>query len=170
MTGSISNSPTIPAASLQPRAATRPSRAASFAAEGVGNAGCPPHPQPRVRNKTKHTSIVTTVTAGFTRHSRTRMVLTAYFVLSPVTGLVCHRHQADMAQSARSGGHASADLTPASGRQDHTTSPSATSICRPPARRSLTGNPPCHHLARPTPPRPPHPAPNVRDDRETPLM
>ena len=78
--------------------------------EGVGNAGCPPHPQPRVRNKIKHTSMVTTVTAGFTRHSRTRMVLTAYFVLSPVTGLVCHRHQADMAQSARSGRHASAGL------------------------------------------------------------
>jgi hypothetical protein len=30
--------------------------------EGVGNAGCPPHPQPRVRNKTKHTSIVAAVT------------------------------------------------------------------------------------------------------------
>ncbi|MFY9758547.1 MAG: hypothetical protein WAK37_21615, partial [Pseudolabrys sp.] len=61
--------------------------------EGVGNAGCPPHPQPRVRNKTKHTSMVTTVTAGFTRHSRTRMVLTASFVLSSVIGLYCHRHQ-----------------------------------------------------------------------------
>jgi hypothetical protein len=46
-----------------------------------------------VRNKTKHTSIVTTVTAGITRHSRTRMVLTASFVLSPVIGLYCHRHQ-----------------------------------------------------------------------------
>src|SRR3982074_2187273 len=39
--------------------------------EGVGNAGSPPHPQPRVRNK-KHTSVVTTGTAGFTRHSRTQ--------------------------------------------------------------------------------------------------
>jgi hypothetical protein len=29
--------------------------------------------------------------AGNTRHSRTRMVLTAYFVLSPVIGLCCHR-------------------------------------------------------------------------------
>ena len=28
---------------------------------------------------------------GKTRHSRTRMVLTVSFVLSPVTGLVCHR-------------------------------------------------------------------------------
>ena len=44
------------------------------------------------------------------------MVLTAYFVLSPVTGLSCHRRLRDIA---------SANLTPASGRQDHTTSPSA---------------------------------------------
>jgi hypothetical protein len=28
---------------------------------------------------------------GITRHSRTRMVLTVSFALSPVTGLVCHR-------------------------------------------------------------------------------
>src|ERR1700723_3233674 len=44
------------------------------------------------------------------------------------------------------------DLTPASGRQDHTTSPSAHNVIR-----LLT-------LLRP-----PHPAPNVRDDREAPL-
>ena len=45
-----------------------------------------------------------------------------------------------------------ANLTPASGRQDHTTSPSARW---------------CIRLAHQK--RPPHPAPNVRDDRETPL-
>jgi len=45
-----------------------------------------------------------------------------------------------------------ANLTPASGRQDHTTSPSASK------RRSSSAQK-----------RPPHPAPNVRDDRETPL-
>jgi hypothetical protein len=39
----------------------------------------------------KHTSVVTTVTAGVTRHSRTRVVLTVSFVLSPAIGLVCHR-------------------------------------------------------------------------------
>jgi hypothetical protein len=44
------------------------------------------------------------------------MVLTVSFVLSPVTGLVCHRHLA---------GQIPRNLTPASGRQDHTTSPSA---------------------------------------------
>jgi hypothetical protein len=46
-----------------------------------------------------------------------------------------------------------AHLTPASGRQDHTTSPSATGALR---------------LRAPL--RPPHPAPNVRDDREPPLL
>jgi hypothetical protein len=46
----------------------------------------------------------------------------------------------------------SANLTPASGRQDHTTSPSA----RLRARQSRTS-------------RPSHPQPYVRDDRETPL-
>jgi hypothetical protein len=37
--------------------------------EGAGKAGCPPHPQPRVRNKTKHTSVVTAGFTGFTRPS-----------------------------------------------------------------------------------------------------
>jgi hypothetical protein len=46
-----------------------------------------------------------------------------------------------------------ASLTPASGRQDHTTSPSA----RVRSRQQRTS-------------RPSHPAPNVRDDRETPLV
>jgi hypothetical protein len=44
------------------------------------------------------------------------------------------------------------NLTPASGRQDHTTSPSASV-----------------HSSRALP-RPPHPQPYVRDDRETPLL
>src|SRR5258708_25801486 len=45
------------------------------------------------------------------------------------------------------------------------------SISRQHAVRPLTGliNPPCHHVARPMLPRPPHPVPYVRDDRETPL-
>jgi hypothetical protein len=48
---------------------------------------------------------------------------------------------------------ASRNLTPASGRQDHTTSPSAEDI----TRRLMSQ-------------RPSHPAPNVRDDREAPLL
>jgi hypothetical protein len=56
---------------------------------------------------------------------------TVSFALSPVTGLCCHRHRRFLA-----------NLTPASGRQDHTTSPSAGS--RPRQKRY---------------PRPPHPIP-----------
>ena len=61
----------------------------------------------------KHTSIVTTVTPESPGIPRA-MVLTVSFVLSPVTGLF----------ATVASGVASADLTPASGRQDHTTSPS----------------------------------------------
>jgi hypothetical protein len=58
--------------------------------------------------------------AEITRHSRTRMVLTVSFVLSPVTGLFCHRRLRYFTRN----------LTPASGRQDHTTLPSASSAVR----------------------------------------
>src|ERR1700758_2017789 len=46
------------------------------------------------------------------------MVLTGSFELSLVTGLSCHHHPRDAERVF-------ASLTPASGRQDHTTSPSA---------------------------------------------
>src|ERR1700738_1290712 len=52
------------------------------------------HPQPRVRSKKKHTSIVTTVTPETPGIPRA-MVLTVSFALSPVTGLSCHRRLAD---------------------------------------------------------------------------
>jgi hypothetical protein len=62
------------------------------------------------------------------------------------------------------------NLTPALGRQNHTTSPSASPpfVCAP-FDRSRAQHPPCDHLVRAGLPRPPHPIPNVRDDRETPL-
>jgi hypothetical protein len=70
------------------------------------------------------------------------MVLTVSFALSPVTGLVCHRRLAKFISQS---------LTPASGRQDHTTSPSASVLFV----RSTSAS-----TASRT---------NVRDDRETPL-
>jgi hypothetical protein len=53
---------------------------------------------------------------------------TAYFALSPVTGLSCHRHPREDLLPA--------NLTPASGCQDHTASPSANNSIRhsPPSR------------------------------------
>ena len=71
------------------------------------------------------------------------MVLTVSFVLSPVTGLFCHRRLQD---------HRLANLISASGYQDHTTSPSAWLI------------------SSASPKRPSHPAPTFRDDREAPLL
>ena len=58
--------------------------------EGVGNAGCPWHPQPRVRFALveMHTSKRVPRNHPTFPHA---MVLTVSFVLSPVTGLVCHR-------------------------------------------------------------------------------
>jgi hypothetical protein len=99
------------------------------------------------------------------------MVLTISFALSPVIGLSCHRHPADMASSAP--GRADVpplDLTPASRRQDHTTSPSASAsfVCAPLMAHGKT-RPAITHRARRCP-RPSHPVPNVRDDRETPLV
>ena len=59
------------------------------------------------------------------------MVLTVSFVLSPVTGLVCHRRQRIKVLSKPGrADFTSANLTPASGRQDHTILPSAASISR----------------------------------------
>ena len=62
--------------------------------EGVGNAGCPWHPQPRVRLALveMHTSKRVPRNHPTFPHA---MVLTVSFVLSPAIGLVCHRRLAD---------------------------------------------------------------------------
>src|SRR5260370_26523336 len=81
--------------------------------EGVGNAGCPLHPQPRVRS-VESTRVFTTVAPEHPAFPHA-MVLTAYFVLSPVTGLFCHRHQRICGLSAPGWADLpSANLTPAS--------------------------------------------------------
>src|SRR5713226_1149259 len=125
-------------------------------AEGAGKAGCRLHPWvPCNKKHGGRTTGSTGITPAFPAQW-----FTAYFVLSPVTGLFCHRRLTDIRRIQP--GWAAAppqDLTPASGCQDHTTSPSATCIVRLRAGLSLTGTPPCDHLCAPTLPRPPHPAP-----------
>ena len=61
--------------------------------EGAGNAGCPLHPQPRVRclESTRVSHHRFTGTPGIS----CAMVLTAYFALPPGTGLSCPRHRRD---------------------------------------------------------------------------
>jgi hypothetical protein len=71
------------------------------------------------------------------------MVLTAYFALSPVTGLSCHRHPRNEFRELDAS-------VGTSGPHDF-------------AVRAQ-----CHSSF--DMPRPSHPAPNVRDDRETPLL
>ena len=144
------------------RGAMRPrfaSASPSFRTEGAGKAGCRLHP----RSCAQKAHEWTTGSTGSLRLSL-REWFTAYFVLSPVTGLSCHRRlRMTDASRTRSGEmHLAQSLTPASGRQDHTTSPSATisakglagpraarrvlaktvsSAVRPRAGRSLTGRP-----------------------------
>src|SRR6266581_6701292 len=146
-------------------------RFASLKTEGAGNAGCPMHPQPRVRNKTKHTSVVTTGPPDSVRHSPRngfngflRALLGDHAVLPPSScgyGFV----------QARLGRLASTGLDASLGASEPHDFAVRFSIFRP-ARRSIAHRP-CppalHHVACPTLPRPPHPVPNVRDDRETPL-
>src|SRR5258708_27179367 len=86
--------------------------------EGVGNAGCATHPQPRVRNKTKHTSVVTTVAPG-SPGIPARNGFTAYIVLSPATNSSCHRHPRIWLVQAPSGPPPPPKLTPPTGARHH---------------------------------------------------
>ena len=62
--------------------------------EGAGKTGCPLHPRPVCIGR-KHT-VVTTGTPE-TSGLPCAMVLTVSFVISPVTGLCCHRHLREVA-------------------------------------------------------------------------
>src|SRR5438067_13922890 len=109
--------------------------------EGAGKAGCSASTRSLARKQKKRTSVVTT---GSPKQSGLPCAM-VYGLFRALLG--------DRAFLPPSLADRSANLTPASGRQDHTALPSAISIVR---------------LA--TSKRPPHPAPNVRDDRETPLL
>jgi hypothetical protein len=77
-----------------PAARIRPSDAGIVSPkknEGVGNAGCPLHPQPRVGKNRNHTSVVTARFTGKHPAFPHAMVLTVYSVISSVIGLCCHR-------------------------------------------------------------------------------
>jgi hypothetical protein len=129
--------------------------------EGAGKAGCRLHPRSCARKAHEWT----TGSTGSRRLSL-REWFTAYFELSPVTGLfatVALRID-DPSRNPVGPDEAPQDLTPASGRQDHTTSPSATisrqrscrTSCRPASsgkdglqRRSSARRPIAHGKTRP---------------------
>jgi hypothetical protein len=121
----------------------RPSR------EGAGKTGCALHPRSRVQNAHSKNAHEHTGSAEAVRPSL-RNGFTACNALSPVIELVCHRCQRD----AKHHRH----VTPASGVR-------TTRLRRPHQRRSSTRQKRATTLSRP-----PHPTPNVRDDRDTPLI
>src|SRR6195256_83735 len=140
----------------------RPSYAFIFRPmEGVGNAGCPLHPRPRVHFVLVESTRVTTSTPEQPAFPHA-MVLTAYVVLSPVTGLFCHRHLAISGSSAP--GRAdlpSAKLDASVGASGPHDFAVRSNISRQRAgdRSQVHKNPPCDPIARKTLPRPPHPSP-----------
>ena len=105
--------------------------------EGVGNAGCPLHPRPRVHLVVVERTRVTTSTPespgvparnGFNGFLRALPGDRALLPPSPTDMFLSKPGWADLN---------SANLTPASGRQDHTTSPyAATSLVRSLGNRS----------------------------------
>src|SRR6202171_1210211 len=107
---------------------------------------------------------------GITRHSRTQWFYGLCRAL-PGDRALCHRHpRTDVVPKPGRADITSANLTPTSGRQDHTILPSAaTSLVSVPVIAHKSFDSPCDPIARKTLPRPPHPVPYVRDDRETPL-
>src|SRR5258707_5778320 len=86
-------SPTVPQTRLRAPAArcARVVHLSLAPMEGVGNAGCPLHPRFRVHFVLVESTRVTTSTPE-SPGIPARNGSTAYVVLSPVTGLFCHRH------------------------------------------------------------------------------
>jgi len=129
--------------------------------EGVGNAGCPMHPRPRVHFVLVERTRVTTSTPE-SPGIPARNGFNGFLRALPGDRALLPPSSADMFLSKPGWADLnSANLTPASGRQDHTTSPyAATSLVRSLliAHRPFA-NPPCDPVARKTLPRPPHPTP-----------
>jgi hypothetical protein len=150
----------IAATTSRPRGAKRPSRSRNVRPnrEGAGNAGCPMHPQPRVRS-VESTRVNHHRFTGIARRSP-RNGFTAYSVLSPATNSSCHRHRRiKVLRNPVGPAKTSANLAPATGAR--TTRLYRTLQRRSSARldRSQAKSPPCHQDCAPTLPRPPHPAP-----------
>jgi hypothetical protein len=110
----------------QSRGAMRPGCACLFRPkEGAGNAGCPMHPRSRVHLVVVERTRVTTSTPE-SPGIPARNGFTAYFALSPVIGLVCHRHRRNCFHRLDAG-------VEASGPHDFAVRMSALSSLAPPA-------------------------------------
>jgi hypothetical protein len=153
---------TISRRTFKSRGAKRPSRAFIFRPHGGrGECRVPVAPAASCAIVVVERTRVTTSTPE-SPGIPARNGFTAYVGLSPVTGLFCHRCLADIVLSLPGRADKTPqNLTPASGRQDHTILPSAAIVPRQRAgdRSQIPENPPCDPIARKTLPRPPHPTP-----------
>ena len=129
--------------------------------EGAGNAGCPMHPQPRVRSLSEAHERSHHRYTGVNPAFPAQWFYGLFRALPGETNSSCHRHpRIKVLSKARSGRLASANLTPATGAR-------TTRLCRPLKRRSSRtladrsrgSSRPAIAMARLTLSRPPHPAP-----------
>jgi len=147
---------------------------------GVGNAGCPLHPRPRVHLVVAETAHEYTSTPESPRRSPHANGFINGFPSRPLPGepgLVCHHHLRIC--PCLSPGWADANfprtLTPSvGGGQDHATfrrTLQHLSFRLAVDRSQVFSTRPCNpHRAQKRCPRPPHPHPRVRDDRDTPPL
>jgi hypothetical protein len=143
----------------------------SLKQEGAGNAGCALHPRSRVQKCTSKNAHEHTGSAEALRHSL-RNGFTAYAVISPATNSFLSPSSADMACPSPVGLTRLCRLGTSNGCQNHTVLPyaKASFVCAPFAAHRSFANPPCDHIARLTPPRPPHPIPTFGDDGQRPFL
>jgi hypothetical protein len=143
------------------RGAMRPRFAFIFRPmEGVGNAGCPLHPRPRVHFVLVESTRVTTSTPE-SPGIPARNGFTAYVELSPVTGLFCHRRQRIWSCLSPVGPTQLRQLDASVGASGPHNFAVRCNISRQRAgdRSQVPKNSPCNPVARKTLPRPPHPSP-----------
>jgi hypothetical protein len=157
---------------LRPRDAKRPRRCLALPPkEGVGNAGCPLHPRPRVHFVVVERTRVTTSTPE-SPDVPARNGFNGFLRALPGDRALLPPSSADMFLSKPGWADAnSANLTPASGRQDHTTSPyAATSLVRSLGDRSQAVKPALQSRRAQNAAASTASHPNVRDDHDTPLF
>jgi hypothetical protein len=128
-----------------------------FKSEGAGNAGCPVHPQPRVRMGVVKCTRVFTASSPQQPGIPARNGFNGCFVLSPAIGsFATVASRIKVLSGPVEPNEPPRDLTPASRRQDHTTSPSASappsSRARDRSRRSIRPAIPSHAQRSPRPP------------------
>ncbi len=149
------------------RAVERTVRPKNQRAQGMPGARCTRGLACKFVRKNAHEH---TGSAEALRHSP-RNGFTAYSVLFPATNSSCHRRQRiNGMPGTRSGRHASANLTPATGARTtrlHRT-PQHRSSARPDRSRAKAH--PAITFTRPTLPRPPHPIPTFVTMANAPLL